>query len=122
MSLGRIEINTEVIVDIIKHTIEDNEEVFAIAEKTSKNEPINILKNITKIGQNKMVDVELGEDECVIDLGVVIFYGLNIEKVVEKLQNDIKENVENITNKRVSEVNVIVKNLKKKEEEVKENV
>lgn len=122
MSLGKIEITQDVIVDIIEETIEKNEEIIEIAEKTRSMEPITVLKNIVKPSNDKFVDVELGDLECVIDIGVVAKFGVNLEKAVTKLQEEIKENVEKITGKRVTEINVTVKRLIKNEKKENGNV
>lgn len=122
-NIGRIDISPNVIVDIILETIKDSQEIADIAFKSSKSESINLLKNITKLGQNRHIDVEIGETECVIDMGIIIYFGYDIVKSVECFQKKIKENVEKYTSIRVNEVNVLVAGIiNKKEEKVIENV
>ena len=57
---------------------------------------INIIKNITGLGNTKHIDVELGETECVIDLGLVVNYGIKISETILKFQELAKKNIEDL--------------------------
>ena len=117
-NIGRIEISTSVIEDIVLESIKEVEGVVSIADRTGKSEPINIIKNITGIGNTKHIDVELGETECVIDLGLVVTYGGKISETTLKFQEIAKKNIEDLTGVTVNEINVKVSNVIKKGEEV----
>ncbi|CAM3169398.1 Asp23/Gls24 family envelope stress response protein [Streptobacillus felis] len=121
-NFGRIEISPNVITDIVLESVSEVDGVVGISDKTSKVEGINILKNLTKLGNVKFVDVELGETECVIDLGIVVEFGKNIVQVVANFQEVVKKNVEKLTNIKVNEVNVKVTNIVKTVKEEEGNV
>lgn len=121
-NFGRIEISPSVITDIVLESVTEVDGVIGISDKTSKVEGINILKNLTKLGNVKFIDVELGETECVIDLGIVIAFGKNIVEVVKNFQEVVKANVEKLTGIRVNEVNVKVTNIVKEVMKEEENV
>ncbi|WP_156300446.1 Asp23/Gls24 family envelope stress response protein [Streptobacillus canis] len=121
-NFGRIEISPSVITDIVLESVTEVDGVIGISDKTSKVEGINILKNLTKLGNVKFIDVELGETECVIDLGIVIAFGKNIVEVVKNFQEVVKVNVEKLTGIRVNEVNVKVTNIVKEVMKEEENV
>ncbi|CAM3145155.1 Asp23/Gls24 family envelope stress response protein [Streptobacillus ratti] len=112
-NFGRIEISPSVISDIVLESVSEVDGVVGISDKTSKTQGINMLKNLTKLGNVKFIDVELGETECVIDLGIVVEFGKNIVEVVKTFQEIIKTNVEKLTEIRVNEVNVNVTNIVK---------
>ena len=120
-SIGRIEISPSVIEDIVLESIKEIDGVVSIADRIGKSEPINIIKNITGIGNTKHIDVELGETECVIDLGLVVNYGIKISETILKFQEIAKKNIEDLTGIKVNEINVRVSNVIKKSEEVGEN-
>ncbi|AVL43106.1 Asp23/Gls24 family envelope stress response protein [Streptobacillus moniliformis] len=112
-SFGRIEISPSVISDIVLESVSEVEGVVEISDKVSKTQGINMLKNLTKLGNVKFIDVELGETECVIDLGIVVEFGKNIVEVVKLFQSTVKLNVEKLTDIKVNEVNVNVTNIVK---------
>ncbi len=56
----------------------------------------------------KGVKVEVGSEECAIDLNLVIKYGSKIHEVCQSIQQSVKNSVELMTGLRVVEVNVHV--------------
>jgi len=73
-------------------------------------------KNLTK-----GVKVEVGKEECAIDLFIVVEYGIDIPSVCGKIQANVKKAVETMTGLRVIETNVHIQGVhvekEKKEEE-----
>lgn len=60
---------------------------------------------------SKGVKVNVGESSAVIDLHVVVEYGVRIPEVTEKAQINVKKAVESMTGLTVSAVNVYVQNV-----------
>lgn len=116
-NIGKIELAPSVIVDIVLESINELKGVASVAEKASKSEPITLLKNIVNVGHNRYIEVELGETECVIDLGLNVYYGENIVETVREFQELVKENVEKLTEVKVKEINVKVSNIIKRNED-----
>lgn len=116
-NIGKIELAPSVIVDIVLESINELKGVASVAEKASKSEPITLLKNIVNVGHNRYIEVELGETECVIDLGLNVYYGENIVETVREFQELVKENVEKLTGIKVKEINVKVSNIIKRNED-----
>jgi len=75
-------------------------------------------KNLTK-----GVKVEVGDNECVVDLYVIIDYGHSIPDVSWNIQNNVKQAIEGMTGLDVMEVNVHVQgvHLPEQEEELEED-
>lgn len=75
-----------------------------------------------KKNASKGVKVNVGEESATIDLYVVVKYGVKIQEVAEKVQENVKKSVESMTGLNVSAVNVYVQNvvLPKMEENIKE--
>ena len=73
-------------------------------------------KNLTK-----GVKVEVGKEECAIDLFIVVEYGVDIPSVCKKIQTNVKKAVETMTGLRVIETNVHIQGVhvekERKEEE-----
>ena len=54
----------------------------------------------------KGVKVEVGERECTIDIYIIVHYGVRIPQVAERVQDNVKRAVENMTGLRVRGVNI----------------
>jgi len=79
-----------------------------------------LAKRLSGKNVQKGVSVEVGQVEAAIDLRVIVTYGSQIHNVCRKLQENVKEAVENMTGLNVVEVNVKVEGVAFKEEEAEE--
>ncbi|ADL51675.1 Asp23/Gls24 family envelope stress response protein [Clostridium cellulovorans] len=57
------------------------------------------------------VKVTLDEDSAIIELNVVVEYGVKIPEVAAELQENVKKTVEALTGLNVENVNIIVQNI-----------
>jgi uncharacterized alkaline shock family protein YloU len=73
-------------------------------------------KNLTK-----GVKIEAGENECVVDLFVIMDYGHSIPDVSWNIQSNVKEAIEGMTGLDVIEVNVHVQGVHLPEKEENHN-
>lgn len=64
-------------------------------------------KNLTK-----GVKVEVGKEECAVDVFIVVDYGVEIPSVSEKIQASVKKAVETMTGLRVVETNVHIQGVR----------
>jgi uncharacterized alkaline shock family protein YloU len=72
---------------------------------------------------SKGVKVSVNEDSAVIDLYIVVEYGVKIQEVAEQAQQNVKRAVETMTGLSVSAVNIYVQNVQiPKIEESEENM
>lgn len=96
-------------------------EIKGIVEMSSKTGEISQLFPMKK-NVSKGVKVTLEENSTIIDLHVVVEYGINITEVSEKVQKNVKRTVETMTGLTVSAVNIYVQNviLPKPDKEEKE--
>ncbi|MFR6344697.1 MAG: Asp23/Gls24 family envelope stress response protein [Christensenellales bacterium] len=60
-------------------------------------------KNMTK-----GVKVEVGTEECAVDLNIIVRYGSKIPEVCENIYQEVKKGIETMTGLRVVEVNIHV--------------
>lgn len=68
----------------------------------------DVVERFGKKSHSKGVKVELTQNGVIIDLYVVLDFGVSIPKVAEKLQTNIRQTLKNMTALEVSEVNVHV--------------
>ncbi len=68
-----------------------------------------------KPAQGRGVKVEVQQDEVVIDIHLVVAFGVDIPSVCQKVQDNVKEAVEDMTGLNVMHVNVSVQSVKRKE-------
>lgn len=62
----------------------------------------------SKKNPSKGVKVEMKEDSVVIDLYIVVFYGIRIPELAWELQENVKNSVESMTGLTVEKVNIHV--------------
>ena len=61
-----------------------------------------------KKNYSKGIKVDVGEKETIIDVNIIVEYGIRIPDVAFEIQNKVKKAVESMTGLNVSEVNVHV--------------
>ncbi|MCL2672242.1 MAG: Asp23/Gls24 family envelope stress response protein [Clostridiales bacterium] len=59
----------------------------------------------------KGVKIELGTEECAVDLALVVKYGFRIQEVCRNAQKAVKSAIETMTGLRVVEVNIMVQSI-----------
>ncbi|MDB4866023.1 MAG: alkaline-shock protein [Cohnella sp.] len=79
-----------------------------------------LAKRLSGRNAQKGVSVEVGQVEAAIDLRIVVQYGIPIHEVGRRLQDNVRETVENMTGLHVVEVNVKVEGVTFKDEEIEE--
>ncbi len=72
-------------------------------------------KNLTK-----GVKVEVGKEECAIDLYIVVEYGAEIPLMCEKIQANVKKAVETMTGLRPVEINIRIQGVRIAKEPVED--
>lgn len=70
-----------------------------------------ISEKLGKKSYTKGVKVELGTEECAVDLALVVKYGHKIQDVCKNAQKAVKSAIETMTGLRVVEVNVLVQSI-----------
>ena len=72
------------------------------------------------LGQKRGVKVETGDEECTVDLSVIVEYGSSIPIVAENIQKNVKEAIESMTGLNAVEINIHVQGVHFPREEKKE--
>ncbi|MEN2464740.1 Asp23/Gls24 family envelope stress response protein [Ornithinibacillus sp. FSL M8-0202] len=110
--LGRVEIAPEVI-EVIAGIAAS--EVDGLANMRG-NFATGVVEKFGKKSHSKGVKVELAEDGIVIDVYVVLDFGVSIPEVAQKIQSNIRQTLKTMTSLDISEVNVHVVGLQMEKE------
>lgn len=73
-------------------------------------------KNLTK-----GVKVEVGKEECAVDLYIIVEYGSEIPSMCQKIQENVKKAVETMTGLRVVETNIHIQGVRVVKESPEDN-
>lgn len=100
---GSLQISTDVIAKIARLATLEIEGVKNVAEPES-----GVQGFFRKMAAHKPILVELSDDIAEITVSIVVEYGCKIPPLCEKVQENVKASVQNMTSITVSKVNVIV--------------
>ncbi|HZX21222.1 MAG TPA: Asp23/Gls24 family envelope stress response protein [Clostridia bacterium] len=105
---GRIRISNEVIMLIAKKTVEEVEGIVAL----NGGLPVGITEFFGKNAASKKgVRVTNEETQVIINLSVVVKYGIIIPEVVKTVQEKVKKAIEAMTDIEVGQINVLVQGI-----------
>ncbi|TQS74511.1 Asp23/Gls24 family envelope stress response protein [Ornithinibacillus gellani] len=113
VSLGKVEIAPEVIEVI---TGLATLEVKGLASMRG-NFATGVAEKLGKKSHGKGVKVELTDSGILIDLFVVLHFGVSIPEVAQKVQTNIRQTIKNMTGLEISEINVHVVGIQMDKEE-----
>lgn len=105
--LGNVKISSDVIASIAATAAQ---EVNGVAGLTSKI-PTDIRGIMGMKNLAKGVRVELNNNEVAIDLYISLRYGSKIQEVAQKIQENVKSAVDNMTGMDVTKVNVYIQGI-----------
>ena len=106
---GDIKIENEVIA---KYAGSAAVECFGVVGMASVNMKDGIVKLLKKDSIKHGVNVILKEDSFVINLHIIVAYGVSISAVADNLISNVKYKVEEFTNMEVNKINVIVEGVR----------
>ncbi len=66
---------------------------------------------------SKGIKIEIEENSVCADVNIIIDYGVSIQDVAAKVQDNVRRNIENMTDLKVKEINVHVNDLRIKQSE-----
>ena len=113
---GSIHINNEVVATIVSIAAKEVPGVFSLAGGGFRNDIVGLFGSKRDAGGG----VSISEDEhqhYVIGVKVILQFGTQLAKVAQDVQVAVRDQVENMTNKDVARVDVIVDGVRHTEEE-----
>lgn len=115
--LGKVEIAPEVIEVITGIAASEVDGISSMRGNFAS----DVVERFGRKSHSKGVKVELTNHEIIIDLYVVIDFGVSIPKVAEKLQTNIRQTLINMLALEVSEINVHVVGIQMEQENSETN-
>ena len=103
-SLGKVEIAPEVIEVIAGIAAAEVDGLFAMRGNFAS----GVVEKFGKKSHSKGVKVELTDNGVLIDLFVVLNFGVSIPEVAQNLQSNIRQTLKNMTALEIDEINVHV--------------
>ena len=101
-NIGSLRISEEVIATIAKYAASEVSGVSAVKNTSSP------IKGLLKNSLNRAINITLNDDIAVIDIYIVVKYGVKIADIALQVQNSVKTAVQNMTSITVSKVNVFI--------------
>lgn len=101
---GKVVFAEDVVATIASLAAGDVEGVHAMSGSAME----GISEKFGKKSYTKGVRVEVGTQECAVDLSLIIKYGYRIQDVAKKVQQEVRDAIETMTGLKVVEVNVAV--------------
>ncbi len=101
---GDIRISDEVIATIASVATKEIEGISGLSLSIAN----EIASKFVKKNANRAIKVTVNEEEVIIDVSLLVKYGIRIPDVSWEVQENVKKSVESMTGLNVSKVNVIV--------------
>lgn len=102
---GLITVDENVIINIVANVAKD---CFGIVEMESKNASEEFWSLFKKNSYDKGIYVTFEENRILIDLHIMVSYGINIPAITESIVHKVTYTVEQITGFTVKSINVFV--------------
>lgn len=100
---GSLQISTDVLAKIARQAALEIEDVHNVSAGN-----VGVKSLWGKVAPQRAVSVELTDDVAEITVNLVVKYGCKIPALCEKVQQNVKNSVQNMTNITVSRVNVTI--------------
>jgi uncharacterized alkaline shock family protein YloU len=114
--LGSISINNEVVANIVAMAAREVEGVISLASGGIKDDIAGLFGGRRDSGS--AVTIQEQEDGSYhISVKLILSFGVQLAKVAQSVQVAVRERVENMTNKDVSKVNIIVDGVRQEHSE-----
>lgn len=110
--LGEISVNNDVVAQIAGAVATKCYGVVGMASKSKKDGAYKLLK-MENMSRGIKVDVE--GTGIVIDLHIIVEYGVNINAICDSITHNVKYKLEHNTGLKVTRVNVLVESVRVKE-------
>ena len=106
---GDIKIENEVIA---KYAGSSAVECFGVVGMASVNVKDGFVRWLKKDNITRGVNVSVKDDSLIINLHIIVAYGVSISAVADNLISNVRYKVEEFTNMKVNKINVIVEGVR----------
>jgi uncharacterized alkaline shock family protein YloU len=112
--LGSISINNEVVANIVAMAAREVPGVVSLASGGFKDDIAGLFGGKREGGSSVSV-VEAADGSYHIRVKLILSFGVQLAKVAQSVQQAVRDQVENMTNKDVSKVDVVVDGIRQEE-------
>ncbi|MGC9449844.1 MAG: Asp23/Gls24 family envelope stress response protein [Oceanipulchritudo sp.] len=114
--LGSISINNEVVANIVAMAAREVPGVVSLASGSIKDDIAGLFGSRRESGSSVAIREE-ADGSYHISVKLILSFGVQLAKVAQSVQVAVRDRVENMTNKEVSKVNIIVDGVRQEETE-----
>jgi uncharacterized alkaline shock family protein YloU len=114
--LGSISINNEVVANIVAMAAREVPGVVSLASGSIKDDIAGLFGSRRDSGSSVSIREE-ADGSYHISVKLILSFGVQLAKVAQSVQVAVRDRVENMTNKEVSKVNIIVDGVRQDEPE-----
>ena len=111
-SLGEVSVDNNAIASIAGAVASKCYGVVGMAAKNKKDGVIRLLK---RDNMSRGISVSVHENGIVIDLHIIVEYGVNISAICDSIVHNVQYQLEHNTGLKVTKVNVLVESVRVKE-------
>ncbi|HAL63042.1 MAG TPA: Asp23/Gls24 family envelope stress response protein [Clostridiales bacterium] len=111
-SLGEVSVDNNVVASIAGAVATKCYGVVGMAAKNKKDGVIRLLK---RDNMSRGISVSVSENGIVIDLHIIVEYGVNINAICDSIVHNVQYQLEHNTGLKVTKVNVLVESVRVKE-------
>jgi uncharacterized alkaline shock family protein YloU len=112
--LGSISINNEVVANIVAMAAREVPGVVSLASGSFKDDIAGLFGGKREGGSSVSV-AEVDDGSYHIRVKLILSFGVQLAKVAQSVQESVRDQVENMTNKEVSKVDVVVDGIRQEE-------
>lgn len=111
-NLGEISVDNNVVASIAGAVASKCYGVVGMAAKNKKDGVIKLLK---RDNMSRGISVSVQENGMVIDLHIIVEYGVNINAICDSIVHNVQYQLEHNTGLKVTKINVLVESVRVKE-------
>lgn len=108
-ALGTVSISNSVIAEIAGAVANNCYGVVGMAARSKKDGIVNLLKPDT---MTKGINVAVEEDGIIVEMHIIVEYGININTACKSIVNNVRYTLENTVGLKVNKVNVRVEGVR----------
>ena len=111
-SMGEVSIDNSVVAAIAGFVATN---CYGVVGMAAKNKTDGVIKLLKREGISKGVEVRVEENGIVINLHIIVQYGVNINAICDSIVHNVQYQLEHNTGLKVTNVNVLVESVRVKE-------
>lgn len=105
---GSIKISDQVLMTVIRESVKDIKDIVSLKGGFPGGIKATFSSNTTT---KKGVKIQKEEEQIIINISVIVKYGIKIPEILKEAQKKVKNNVETMTDIQVKNINIYIQDL-----------